>query len=448
MKKNNTKWIGAGMLVLLGLMIGFIVLFKNNKKEEILPLKERQGAMAKGSEWAKTKENVAKLIQKISEKPDDPEPRVQLAQLYMEEARITGDHQYYDMASLRLLNSVLKKDPNHFEALCFKSMVLLSQHHFSEGLDEADKAISINGYNAFVYGLAVDGNVELGNYDDAVKNSDKMVSIRPDLSSYSRISYLREIYGDNDGAIDAMKMAVSAGFPGLEQTSWCRVQLGKLYENKGDLTNAKLEYEIALSQRPDYAYAYAGEARIEKYNKNYKQAIADIQKAQGLVNDYGFYDELSELFKLNGEPAKAKQTAEELVNKLNKDAETGNSDDQIGHYADKELAYAYLKTGNNNKAMEHALIEYNRRPNNIDVNEALAWVNYKMGNVKDADKYISVAMKTNSQNPTLLCQAGIIKSKLGDKEKGNLLIKKALSLDPYLSQDLTNEIKPYLAMNN
>ena len=203
-----------------------------------------------------------------------------------------------------------------------------------------------------------------------------------------------------------MKMAVSAGFPGLEQTSWCRTQLGKLYENKGDLQNAKLQYEIALSQRPDYAFAYAGLARIEKYQKNYKQAIADLQKAQSLVNDYGFYDELSELYKLNGEPDKAKQTAEDLISKLNKDAQVGNSDDQIGHYADKELAYAYLKTGNYDKALEHALIEYNRRPANIDVNQALAWVNYKMGNIKDADKYITVALKTNSQNPTLLCEAG------------------------------------------
>ncbi len=446
--KKNKKWIGAGMIIVMISLVAFIIVYKGNQKDEILPLKERHGALANNPEWAKTKEQVAKLIQKIKDNPDAAEPRVQLAQAYMLEARITGDHQYYDMAALRLLNSVLKKDPNQFEALCFKSMVLLSQHHFTDGLALAKQAAVINPYNAFVYGLVIDGNVETGNYDEAVKNSDKMVSIRPDLSSYSRISYLREIYGDNDGAIDAMKLAVSAGFPGLEQTSWCRTQLGKLYENKGDLQDAKLQYEIALSQRPDYAYAYAGLGRIDKYQKNYKQAIADVQKAQSLVNDYGFYDELSDLYKLNGEPEKAKQTAEDLASKLNKDAQVGNSDDQIGHYADKELAYAYLKTGNYDKALEHALIEYNRRPDNIDVNQALAWVNYKIGNVKDADKYMIVALKTNSQNPTLLCEAGIIKSKNGDKIKGNSLIKKAISLDPYISQDLQNEVKPYLAMNN
>lgn len=53
------------------------------------------------------------------------------------------------------------------------------------------------------------------------------MSIRPDLRSYSRISYLREIYGDLDGAIEAMKLAVTAGYPGYEQTAWARLTLGK-----------------------------------------------------------------------------------------------------------------------------------------------------------------------------------------------------------------------------
>ena len=60
----------------------------------------------------------------------------------------------------------------------------------------AHKAQQVNPYNAYVYGLLVDGNVEMGNYDTAVAYADKMVGVRPDLTSYSRVSYLREIFGD------------------------------------------------------------------------------------------------------------------------------------------------------------------------------------------------------------------------------------------------------------
>ena len=50
-----------------------------------------------------------------------------------------------------------------------------------------------------------------GNYEEALKNADQMASIRPDLRSYSRVSYMREIHGDRDGAKQAMKMAGDAG---------------------------------------------------------------------------------------------------------------------------------------------------------------------------------------------------------------------------------------------
>ena len=126
------------------------------------------------------------------------------------------------------------------------------------GLAIAEKAQKINPYNALIYGILVDGNVEMGNYKAAVENSDKMDSIRPDIRSYSRISYLREIYGDYPGAIEAMKLAVGAGGAGDEPTEWTRIQLARLYENTGDLKNAEMHYMIALDERPGYPYATAG----------------------------------------------------------------------------------------------------------------------------------------------------------------------------------------------
>ena len=47
------------------------------------------------------------------------------------------------------------------------------------------------------------------------------------------------------------------------------------------------------------------------------------------------------------------------------------NDEDIGHYADGELAHVYLKAGNYDKALKHALAEYNRRPANIEVNETV-----------------------------------------------------------------------------
>ena len=271
-----------------------------------------------------------------------------------------------------------------------------------------------------------------------------MVAVRPDLRSYSRISYLREIFGDYPGAIEAMKLAVSAGYPGLEQTSWTRTGLGHLYELNGDLPSAEMHYKITLFERPEYAFALAGLGRVEKAKGNYNASIHYFQKAKTIVNDFSFDEELTELFRINNQPGKATASAHAAIDALS--SINKNDGNGHGHYADRELAHAYLNGYQYRSALAHALIEYNRRPGNIDVNQTLAWVYYKLGKYEDANKYINVAMRTGSKNPVLIYQAGLIKLKAGQQENGMALLNEALSYNPFLSTLLKWEGKAYLAL--
>ena len=266
-----------------------------------------------------------------------------------------------------------------------------------------------------------------------------LVSIRPDLKSYSRISYLREIYGDYPGAAQAMKMAVDAGAPGDEGTEWCRIQLGRLNENTGDLKSAEMHYTIALNERPSYAYALAGLARIALASKDYAKAIDYYEKADASVTGYSFKEELVEAYKLSGKKEKAETLANAVIEGMNKDAQSGQNDENIGHYADRELAYAYLKINNYDKALEHALLEYNRRPDNIDVNETVAWVYYCKGEYAKALPYLKAALKTNSKNPALLCHAGLIYAKAGDKAMAKNNLQSALQSNPNIVESLKTE---------
>jgi tetratricopeptide (TPR) repeat protein len=414
---------------------------KDHKRETTFTgLKDRVPKLAAAPDWAATKAKATDLLKKITANPKDSKSKLQLASLYIQEARVTGDHKYYDRAAMQLVDGDLKADSTVFEALSFKSMIYLSEHHFADGLLYAQKAQKVNPYNSFVYGLLIDANVELGNYTEAVAMTDKMVSIRPDLRSYSRVSYLREIYGDYPGAIEAMKLAVTAGYPGTEESEWARIQLGHLYENHGQEADALFQYQTALYERPDYAYAYAGLGRLAKANKNYNEAIDDFKKADALVEDYSFKDELIDLYALSGDKTTAKELTQEVLDKLTADATSGTNDNSMGHYADKELAYVYIKTGDYDKAIGHALLEYNRRPDNIDVNEALAWAYYKKGDIKNAADYIAVALKTGSMNPTLLSRSALIYNKAGDTAKAKELMNKAMSNKAYIAPDLMAEM--------
>ncbi|MEO7393481.1 MAG: hypothetical protein ABIU11_00985, partial [Chitinophagaceae bacterium] len=412
MNKNKIYLISIGLFILAASFIISKYSIKQKKKATtVYAILDRKGLSAETEEWKLTRSRAMDLYKAILTNPEDIKSMLALSGMFVQEARITGNYTHYDMAAMKYINDVLKKDSTNFEALTIKSLLYLSQHHFADGLAIAEKAKAINPYNAFVYGILVDGNVEMGKYDSAVANSDRMVSIRPDIRSYSRISYLREIYGDNPGAIEAMKMAISAGVPGDENTEWCRVQLGKLYEHTGDTANAAIQYKISLQERPAYAYAIAGMARLAAAQHNYPKAISLYLQADTLITDYSFKEELVDLYNLTGEKEKANTLVKEIVSAMSIDAENGEENEEIGHYADQELAYAYLKIKNYDKALYHAMQEYNRRPDNIDVNETIAWVYYSKNDFEKALPYIKTALKTNSKNPRLLCRAGLIYNK-------------------------------------
>jgi tetratricopeptide (TPR) repeat protein len=122
-----------------------------------------------------------------------------------------------------------------------------------------------------------------------------------------------------------------------------------------------------------------------------------------------------------------------------KNARAAITDQSIGHYSDKELAEIFTRTGNYDKALEHALAEYNRRPGNIEVNETLAWAYYNKGDFAKAMQYIQVAHKTNSQSPTLLCHTGMIFLKAGDKPAAKKYLQAGLKNDPNIFVGLKNE---------
>nr|WP_295934268.1 tetratricopeptide repeat protein [uncultured Dyadobacter sp.] len=390
---------------------------------EIPALFERQGALASATEWPKTKEKVAELKKKVRENPGDVKPRLQLVVIYLSEARITGEHPYYYPAVLGMLDDVLVIEPKNFEATTFKASVKMSQHQFADARQLAQQALQINPNNAYVYGVLVDANVELGNYKEAVTMSDKMQALKPSLESYSRASYLREIYGNYPGAIEAMKLAVEAGLPGSEPQCWAKNTLGHLYETTGQLKQAEMQYREILAMRPSYAFALRGLAQVYKANKQYDQALTELENAAKIMPEFSFHEEMADIYALQGQKEKAAGKYQEVVKMLYEDSRSG-------HTVDLELCKLYSKTGQLDSAMAYGLKEYSKRPENIDVNHALAHVYFRDGNNEKAQQHMQVALRTGSKDPELLQVASSIEMAMGNKAKGNRLLVLAKKTNP------------------
>ena len=442
MKRKSTYVLlltGAGITLL-------IILFaykkqQNNESGAEYPLVKRAAAFADSAEWNYMKERADEYLNTLSLNNADLKALTGLAGLYVQEARITGNYAYYDKAAMHYINKALVVDSNYFDALTIQSLLLLNQHHFDEGLATAKKLVSINPYNAFVYGLLTDGNVEMGYYDSALKSAQKMMDIRPDIRSYSRVSYIRELYGDYQGAIEAMRMTIESGVPGDENTSWCRVQLGNLFLHTGDTAAAAIQYQNALFQRPGYPYALAGLGRLSAIQKNWEEAENPLEKAIAIHPDHLFKELLDDVYMQTG----TQKQAESLINDISNNLSSSSSGDENqtaghGHYADKELAYTYLLLHKNSKAVEHANREYNRRPLNADVCEMMAWVHYKNNELNIALKHLPIALKTGSKNPDLLAHAAIIYAAANDKILAKKYLELILNQAWLLPVDLRNEL--------
>ena len=270
----------------------------------------------------------------------------------------------------------------------------LARHQFRDALDWGERGRAFNPDNSGIYGVIGDAQIELGMYDEAFGTFQQMVNLRPDLTSYARVSYARELLGDRAGAIDNMQRAVQAGAPNTEGTSWALTQLGNLYFDPGDYDNAQKAYQAALDGWNDYPYARAGLANVHAAHGEYDAAITIYTR---LVNTFPlpqFVIALGDNQTAAGHSEDAAKTyalvgvEEQLLaaNGVDIDAETALFDADHMH----DLP----------NALQRARAAYARRPS-ITVADILAWTLYQSGNYAEADTLTQKALRLGTRNAVM-----------------------------------------------
>ncbi|MFK7774736.1 MAG: tetratricopeptide repeat protein [Saprospiraceae bacterium] len=361
-----------------------------------------------GKEWETTQNAYVHAREAIKVDPIAAEEYLKLAQVFTNEARVTGEHGHYYPSALKVLDKAITYADNEdvkFRAMTTKAGVLLSQHEFQQALVLGQQAVQINPYNSNVYGVLVDAYVEMGDYENAVKMADKMISVRPDLRSYARVSYLREIYGDVEGAKEAMRMAVESGFPSYEQTAWTQLTLGELYETYGEEDKALQVYNSILTTRENYPFAIAAKASIMMGKEKYDEAEKLLQEGIAIIPEVGFYEQLAHIYK--------KQNRKEEFNKIVPEIFAMLKDDVYhGHNMNLEYATIYSTLlEDQDKALEYAMGEYQKRPQNIDVNRMLSMIYFEKNDLLQAGKFAKVAERTGSKHPDLINVKGLLANK-------------------------------------
>ncbi|HEX2740380.1 MAG TPA: tetratricopeptide repeat protein [Rubrobacter sp.] len=372
-----------------------------------------------------TGELIGTLQRKVRENPEDVEAHVNLANAYLQMVRETGDPSLYTKAD-DLLDRAGKIEAQNSELLATRATLDLARHDFAAALERGMQALALDPQNARYYGIVGDAQIELGMYDDAIDSYQEMVNHRPDFASFSRVSHARELYGDPEGAIEAMEFALHAGSGAAENTAWAQAQLGNLWFNSGNFEEAARHYELSAETLDGYAPALAGQAKVAAANGELDQAARLYEQAFNRMPLPESAIALGDVYAEMGNRRKAEQQYRLIqgIDKLYR-ANGVNTDLEIAlFYADHDLD---LQT-----SLEKARSAYDARPG-IHAADAMAWTLYKTGDFQEAQRYASEALELGTRDPLKLFHAGMIARALGQDERAKEYLQQATDLNPHFS---------------
>lgn len=426
---SRTKKIALGVVVAaLGGLLGGVLADSSGPAPSPASVARPDAAAAQilsGFSPGDTESYVLSLEAKVAANPKDGQSLTLLGLAYQQRARETGDPSFYPLSERALRRARAAKGDDLLATTGLASLAA-SRHRFRDSLELAKKAKSLSPESTAPYGILGDSLVELGRYDEAFDAFDRMVSLKPSIASYARVSYARELLGRTRGAIEAMRLAVDAGSANAENAAWTLVQLGHLYFNAGRLEEARREYERALERYPGYIHAEAARARVEAARGNFAKAVLLYRRVVDRIPLPEFAIGLGDTLTAAGRTAEAKE-AYALIGVIQRLLEAN------GVRTEFETALFDLDHDRNvADALARVQAAYEDR-RSIDAEDILAWALYKNARCGEARRYSERALRLGTKDALKLFHRGMIELCLGNEKSGRSFLARALATNPYFS---------------
>jgi tetratricopeptide (TPR) repeat protein len=373
---------------------------------------------------ASTDERVEALQAQVADAPSEPEGYGQLGLAYLAKARESGDPSFYTRAE-GIFQEALSLDPGNFTATSGLGALALGRHDFHGALELGRSARRINPTIARNYGVIADAQIELGRYDAAERTLQRWVDLKPELSSYARVSYFRELHGDLPGALEAMRLAVSAGGESTENFSYVETLVGNLHLQAGSYGAAERAYRTVLERDPRYQPAIAGLARLRAGRGELDAAIRMYRGVVSVLPLPEYAIALGEAEEAAGRVAAARRDYELVAAQV--ELLRANGVD-----TDVDLALFEADHGNARRAVVLGRRAWRAAPS-VRSADAYSWALSAAGRTDAALRMSREAMRLGSRDPSFLYHAGMIAARAGRASSARDLLSSLLAQSPRFS---------------
>ncbi len=260
-----------------------------------------------------------------------------------------------------------------------------------------------------VWGLLVDANAALGNYDEAEHSAQWVLDLRAGSSlGFEKAAGLREWFGDSEGAIEFLDEANRRTSPNdADQKSWLLTQKARLMLASGNIDGAIKILSDSTRLFPDSQCAAATLAQVRLAQGNYSEAINLLQaRYQRVPSAENLYDWAQALTAAGQVQAASVQFATFEKQARAEIAQHNNAILQlISYYSDTK--------SNPAEALSLATKEATERQDAPTL-AAYAWALYRSGKFADAKLQMDKALAVGVRDPVYFCHAAAISSVLKD----------------------------------
>jgi tetratricopeptide (TPR) repeat protein len=425
---RSCRPIGALLLCLLlvacGVGSGPAVVVVSSPSPAPAPATPTAAATAAANGPVGTPAEIAILRARVAANPDESIALRDLGFALLQRVRETADPSLYGQAEEALTRAagLAPADPLVMVGL---GSLQLGRHQFAAALETAHKALAVAPTLVAAKAVEVDALVELGRYEEAVEAAEALIGLRVDLTSLARLSYLRELHGNIEGAVAAMRQASEAPALAPENSAYVTTLLGNLLVHAGQPDQARDAYESALAIVPDHAAAIAGLGRLAVGRGNLSGAIRLFEEASAILPLPEYVIALGEAQEAAGD-LRAATRSYDLAR-----AETALLE-AAGVDVDLELALFEADHGFPTTAVRLAEQSYATR-HTVRTADALAWAHHRAGRDDEAARLSAEALRLGGRDPLFLYHAGMIALAGGDEATARRQLTDALAIDPGFS---------------
>ena len=427
MRRTTAFLVGGATAVALalgGLVGGVLAESPSATASSAAPvaLSDRALAGAAGGVGAST---LSALEAQVRAQPRDASLLTQLGFAYQLRWRETADPSFLPRSEAALRRAIRIGVEDADATLGLGSLALI-RHEFRAALRHGRAARRLLPASSRPFGVIGDALVELGRYDEAFAAFERMATLRPSLASYARVAYARELVGDREGAVEALRLALDAAAGQPEPTAWASVELAKLDLGLGDTRAARAHVRTALRFLPGYPSARVELARIDAAAGRLDAAIAQARRAADAIPTSQSLALLADLLERDGRVAEARRQREtiEVVDRLL---------DANGVQVDLESAVARADDlVRPDETVELARRARAARPS-IYGDDALAWALARAGRCAEAVPLARRALRLGTKDGLLWFHLGYAQGCAGDAAGMRESYRRALELNPAFS---------------